>query len=90
MRPSRRPPVPSEKQKDIKKAPVSATLARMADNAKAEPVPFSVEVTVNGVRVTVTLMLKPGITVTVEETKITTEPKLPISETSRRQPAKRF
>jgi len=44
------------------------------DDARREPVPFPVEVTVNGVRVTVTLMLKPGTTVTVEETKTTTEP----------------
>ena len=65
-------------------APVSATLACMTDNAKPEPVPFPIEVTVNGVRVTVTLMLKPGTAVTVDETKTTTEPKLPNSETSRR------
>ena|ERR1039458_6478420 len=49
-----------------------ATLAAMPDDAK--PVPFPVEVAMNGVRVTVTLMLKPGTTVTVEETKTTTEP----------------
>ena len=72
---------PSERHK---KAPVSATLACMADNAKPEPVPFPIEVTVNGVRVTVTLMLKPGTAVTVDQTKTTTEPKLPNSETSRR------
>jgi hypothetical protein len=48
------------------------------------PVPFPVEVTVNGVRVTVTLMLKSGTAVIVDETKTTTEPKLPNSETSRR------
>ena len=65
-------------------APPNATLACMTDNAKPEPVPFPVEVTVNGVRVTVTLMLKPGTAVTVDETKTTTEPKLPNSETSRR------
>jgi hypothetical protein len=40
---------------------------------KPEPVPFPVEVTVNGVKVTVTLMLKPGTAATVEETKTTTE-----------------
>jgi hypothetical protein len=34
----------------------------MPDDDKPEPVPFPVEVTVNGVRVTVTLMLKPGTT----------------------------
>lgn len=54
----------------------------MTDNAKPEPVPFPIEVTVNGVRVTVTLMLKPGTAVAVDEPK--TEPKLPNSETSRR------
>ena len=43
------------------------------DDAKPEPVPFPVEVTVNGVHVTVTLMLKPGTTVTVDQTKVTTE-----------------
>jgi hypothetical protein len=43
------------------------------DDAKREPVPFPVEVTVNGVRVTVTLMLKPGTAVTVDQTKVTTE-----------------
>jgi hypothetical protein len=36
----------------------------MADSDK--PRPFPVEVTVNGVRVTVTLMLKPGVTVVLE------------------------
>jgi hypothetical protein len=36
----------------------------MPDDAKPEPIPFPVEVTVNGVRVTVTLMLKPGTAVT--------------------------
>ncbi|MGA9320897.1 MAG: hypothetical protein WBW06_07560 [Xanthobacteraceae bacterium] len=44
----------------------------MPDDAKPEQVLFPVEVTVNGVRVTVTLMLKPGTTVSVEESKITT------------------
>ena len=39
----------------------------MPDDTKPdEPVPFPVEVTVNGVKVTVTLMLKPGTTVTQE------------------------
>ena len=33
------------------------------DTKPDEPVPFPVEVTVNGVKVTVTLMLKPGTTV---------------------------
>jgi hypothetical protein len=37
---------------------------------------------VNGVRVTI--MLKPGTAVTVDEIKTTTEPELPNSETSRR------
>jgi hypothetical protein len=38
----------------------------MPDDTKPdEPVPFPVEVTVNGVKVTVTLMLKPGTTVTL-------------------------
>jgi hypothetical protein len=40
----------------------------MSDNTKPdEPVPFPVEVTVNGIKVTVTLMLKPGTTVTQEQ-----------------------
>jgi hypothetical protein len=34
---------------------------------KTEPIPFPVEVTVNGVKVTVTLMLKPGTTVSLVE-----------------------
>jgi hypothetical protein len=39
----------------------------MPDNTKPdEPVPFPTEVTVNGVKVTVTLMLKPGKKVTSE------------------------
>jgi hypothetical protein len=33
------------------------------DRKPDEPVPFPVEVTVNGVKVTVALMLKPGTTV---------------------------
>ena len=37
------------------------------DTKRDEPVPFPVEVTVNGVKVTVTLMLKPGTTVTSEQ-----------------------
>ena len=37
------------------------------DTKREEPVPFPVEVTVNGVKVTVTLMLKPGTTVTLEQ-----------------------
>jgi hypothetical protein len=48
--------------------------AAMSDDKKPEPVPFPVEVTVNGVRVTVTLMLKPGTMVTVAETKILDPP----------------
>jgi hypothetical protein len=39
------------------------------DDAKREPVPFPVEVTVDGVRVTVTLMLKPGTAVTSRKQK---------------------
>ena len=39
----------------------------MTDDEKTEPIPFPVEVTVNGVKVTVTLMLKPGTTVSVVE-----------------------
>jgi hypothetical protein len=46
---------------------VCAKLARMTDDEKTEPIPFPVEVTVNGVKVTVTLMLKPGTTVSVVE-----------------------
>jgi hypothetical protein len=34
---------------------------------KTEPIPFPVEVTVNGVKVTVTLMSKPGTIVSVVE-----------------------
>jgi hypothetical protein len=36
---------------------------------------FPVVIEVNGVKVEVTLLLKPGTTVTVEGTKTTTEPK---------------
>jgi hypothetical protein len=39
----------------------------MADDKKIEPIPFPVEVTVNGIKVTVTLMLKPSTTVSVVE-----------------------
>jgi ribosomal protein S4 len=39
----------------------------MADDSKPDSIPFPVEVTVNGVKVTVTLMLKPGTTVSVAE-----------------------
>ena len=47
--------------------PFLARLFCMPDDTKRdEPVPFPVEVTVNGVKVTVTLMLKPGTTVTQE------------------------
>jgi hypothetical protein len=44
----------------------------MPDDAKPEPVPFPVDVMVNGVRVVVTLMLRPGTTVTAAP--ITIEP----------------
>jgi hypothetical protein len=37
-------------------------LAAMADD-KPEPIPFPIEVVVNNVRVTVTLLLKPGTTI---------------------------
>jgi len=48
--------------------PFLARLFCMPDDTKRdEPVPFPVEVTVNGVKVTVTLMLKPGTTVTLEQ-----------------------
>jgi hypothetical protein len=63
------------KRKRDFRPPSSARLpAAMPDDKKPEPVPFPVEVTVNGVRVTVTLMLKPGTTVTVAETKISDPP----------------
>jgi hypothetical protein len=39
----------------------------MADDNKPAPIRFPVEVTVNGVKVTVTLMLKPGTTVSLAE-----------------------
>ena len=44
----------------------------MADDAKPEPVPFTVDVTVDRTRVQVTLLLRPGTAVTVAETKTTT------------------
>ena len=44
---------------------------------KCEPVKFPVEVTVNGVRVTVTLVLKPGTTVAVDQLKVTTDAPAP-------------
>jgi hypothetical protein len=37
------------------------------DTNRDEPVPFPVEVTVNGIKVTVTPKLKPGTTVTSEQ-----------------------
>jgi len=46
----------------------------MADDDKPEPVPFTVDVTVDKTRVQVTLLLRPGTAVTVAETKTTTEP----------------
>ena len=39
----------------------------MADDNKPAAIRFPVEVTVNGVKVTVTLMLKPGTTVSLAE-----------------------
>jgi hypothetical protein len=45
----------------------------MPDDAP-EQIRFPVVVLVNGVRVEVVLMLRPGTTVTVAETKTTTEP----------------
>jgi len=44
----------------------------MTDDAKPEPVKFPVVVEVNGVKVEVTLLLKPGTAVTVAETRTTT------------------
>ena len=43
---------------------------------KLEPVPFTVDVTVDRTRVQVTLLLRPGTAVTVAETKTTTESEL--------------
>jgi hypothetical protein len=40
---------------------------------KPEPIPFTVDVTVDRTRVQVTLLLKPGTAVTVAETITTTE-----------------
>jgi hypothetical protein len=45
----------------------------MAD-AKPEPIKFPVVVEVNGVKVEVVLLLKPGTAVTVEGTKTATDP----------------
>ena len=64
-----------EKETDFS-APSSATLAdAMPDDPKPEPQPvrFPVVVNVNGVKVEVVLLLKPGTAVTVEGTKTTTE-----------------
>jgi hypothetical protein len=44
----------------------SLALAMLDDDDKPEPVRFPVVVTVNGVRVEVVLMLRPGATVTQE------------------------
>jgi hypothetical protein len=52
----------------------------MPDDAKPEPVPFTLDVTVDKTRVQVTLLLRPGTAVTVAETKTTTDPKSPESE----------
>jgi hypothetical protein len=46
----------------------------LPDDAKPEPIPFTVDVTVDRTRVQVTLLLRPGTAVTVAETKTTTEP----------------
>ncbi len=45
-----------------------------ASDDKPEPIPFTVDVTVDRTRVQVTLLLRPGTAVTVAETKTTTEP----------------
>jgi hypothetical protein len=45
----------------------------MPDDAP-EPIRFPVTVTTNGVRVEIVLLLKPGTTVSVAETKTTGEP----------------
>jgi hypothetical protein len=47
----------------LPKSAFAATLAAMADDDKLHP--FLVDVTVNGTRVQVTLLLKPGVTVEV-------------------------
>jgi hypothetical protein len=52
----------------------------MPDDDKPEPVKFPVVVEVNGVKVEVVLLLKPGTAVTVAETKTTTEPE-PLTDT---------
>jgi hypothetical protein len=54
----------------------------MPDDAKSDDAPreFPIEVTVGRTRVTVTLLLRAGTTVTVKDTKTTTEPP-PHSET---------
>ena len=50
----------------------------MPDDTKPDkPVPFSVEVTVNGIKVTVTLMLKPGTTVVRESEQEPSKPAHP-------------
>jgi hypothetical protein len=43
---------------------IDATLPSMSDD-DTKPRPFPIEVAVNGVKVTVTLLLKPGVTVEV-------------------------
>ncbi len=49
------------------------------DDDKSALTPFTVDVTVDRTRVQVTLLLKPGTTVSVAETKTTTEPEPPNS-----------
>ncbi len=44
------------------------------DDDKPEPIPFTVDVTVDRTRVQVTLLLRPGTAVTVAETKISGPP----------------
>ena len=60
----------------FRKVAVDATVATMGDD-KPPPIPFVVDVTVDRTRAQVTLLLKPGTAVTVEETKTTTEPEPP-------------
>jgi hypothetical protein len=50
---------------NCRRSAFAATLAAMADDDKLRP--FLVDVTVNGTRVQVTLLLKPGVTVEVSE-----------------------
>ena len=50
---------------------------------KPEPIKFPVTVTVNSVKVEVVLLLKPGTTVSVAETKTTTESDPPQAELPR-------